>query len=116
MKGLPMLRPPIRYILLLALFLAASGISAQERKKDFTIEEVLRGFSSRGVRGFQWIERGKAYSCLEADTAQARNLAGRVGETNGVEPVAHCEDRGGRPIRVARPDPASPGRIGSLAP
>src|SRR5437867_879646 len=42
-----------------------------ERSKAFTIDDIFVGgkFSGRGIRGFQWIEHGKAYSYLETDTA-----------------------------------------------
>src|ERR1041384_7098794 len=45
--------------------------TAGERSKAFTIDDIFVGgkFSGRGVRGFQWIEHGKAYSYLETDTA-----------------------------------------------
>jgi dipeptidyl-peptidase-4 len=65
-------------LLLVALAIAVTCGAAQGSKssspgktKEFTIEDVfVKGkFSPKGIRGFQWIEDGKAFSYLETDTA-----------------------------------------------
>jgi dipeptidyl-peptidase-4 len=68
-----MSRRAARHLLLplLALLAAAAIAGAQERTKELTLDDLGK-FSGRGVRGFQWIEGGKAYSCLESDTARKK--------------------------------------------
>lgn len=53
------------------LFAFVAVAFAQERTKEFTVEDIFgtSKFLSKSIRGFQWIEGGKAYSYLETDTA-----------------------------------------------
>ncbi len=48
-----------------------SGRTVPERTKEFTIDDIfVKGkFTTKGIRGFQWIDHGKAYSSLETDTS-----------------------------------------------
>lgn len=73
-----------RYLVLAASLVAIPRGRAQEAKaplaerpKNLTIEDIfVKGkFSQKSIRGFQWIENGKAYSYLETDTsAKQTNL------------------------------------------
>lgn len=70
MKTLRYVFPVRRSIVLVLLLLIAGGVLAQQRTKEFTLEDIFSSstFSSRGVRGFQWIDGGKSYSYLETDS------------------------------------------------
>src|SRR5438445_11307459 len=48
-----------------------AGRTIPERTKAFTIDDIFVAgkFNTKGIRGFQWIDNGKAYSYLETDTA-----------------------------------------------
>src|SRR5713226_2390085 len=56
---------------ILIVLLVLVGI-AQERTKEFTLEDIYNSskFMSKGIRGFQWIKGGRAYSYLETDTSR----------------------------------------------
>ena len=56
------------FTICLLLFVA----QAQQRSKEFTIEDIYNStkFTGKSIRGFQWIEKGKAYSYLETDTSK----------------------------------------------
>src|SRR6266702_8877358 len=59
-------------ICLLMLFVIGR---AQQKTKEFTIDDIYVSgkFTSAGIRGFTWIEHGKAYSYLLADTAKKQS-------------------------------------------
>lgn len=57
---------------LVSTFFLSLTIQAGESKKEFTIGDIVNGgkFSSRGIRGLQWIDHGNAYSYIETDTVK----------------------------------------------
>ena len=57
-------------ITLLVLFTPAPPAHAQERTKEFTVEDIYasRKFSSDRFRSMRWIEKGRASSYLETDS------------------------------------------------
>src|SRR5208283_2329558 len=59
------------YFLISVCFFVQTS-QATQAKKEFTIEDIVNGgkFFNRGIRGFQWIDHGNAYSFLESDTAK----------------------------------------------
>jgi dipeptidyl-peptidase 4 len=70
MSNIKLRTPCIFWLLLVTLVCLHVGV-AQQRSKEFTLEDIFSGkFSSKSVRGFQWIEGGEAYSYLETDTAK----------------------------------------------
>ena len=60
--------------LAVALCLLHLDAEAQQRTKEFTIDDIFLGgkFASKSIRGFRWIQQGKAYSYLETDTSKKR--------------------------------------------
>src|SRR5690349_12315322 len=70
---------PVAAALAALLLLVSAPLAAQappqessRGTKEFTLEDAASGgrFGSRGIRGFQWIEEGKAWSYLETDTVK----------------------------------------------
>ncbi len=59
-----------RCALLSLTILLALRLGAQERTKEFTVDDIYasRTFSSQGYRSIRWIEGGKASSYLETDS------------------------------------------------
>jgi hypothetical protein len=83
-------------VLLIPILAALSPARTQESKvtapgqlKQFTVDEIfVRGkFSPRGIRGFQWIENGKAYSYLETDTATKQTSLWKYDVASGKKTV-----------------------------
>jgi dipeptidyl-peptidase-4 len=74
---------------LLILLLSALALQAQERFKEFTVDDIWTSgkFTGRGIRGFQWIEGGKAYSYLETDTARKQTDLWRCDVASGKKRV-----------------------------
>ena len=69
---------------LLTVLVFASPL-AQERTKELTIDDIFGSskFFSRGIRGFQWIKEGAAYSYLETDTAKKQTDVWTVDVASG---------------------------------
>lgn len=65
--------------------LAVSTIHAQQKIKEFTLEDLFTGnkFAGKAIRGFRWIEGGKAYSYLEVDTATKKSDIWRYDVASG---------------------------------
>ena len=59
------------FLMVTLLLLLQTG-DAQQRTKEFTIEDTYAStkFAGKGIRGLQWINGGKAYSYLETDTSK----------------------------------------------
>ena len=60
----------LRCLILITLFCTAVA-PARQKTKELTIDDVfLSGkFTPRGIRGFQWMNKGQTYSFLETDTS-----------------------------------------------
>ena len=101
-----------RLLITLAVMIACgrgqeSKSSPPQKTKDFTIEDVfVKGkFSPKGIRGFQWIEKGKAYSYLETDTSAKQTDIWRADVGSGkktklVDAGALVLKKGDKPFSV----------------
>ena len=59
---------------------------AQERTKEFTLEDLFVGskFSGKGISGFRWYDGGKSFTYLETDTSSQLNDIWKCDVSSGV--------------------------------
>lgn len=89
------------------LLLAATGIQAQERTKNFTIEELFTGtkFFQRGIRAFQWYEGGRSYTTMETDSSTRLSSIWKTDVATGkksllIDGAALVTEKGGTPLSI----------------
>ncbi|MBI1804626.1 MAG: S9 family peptidase [Ignavibacteriae bacterium] len=59
------------YVFILCIVSMRCVVSAQERNKEFTLEDIFTSskFNGKEINGFQWYDGGKSFTYIEMDTA-----------------------------------------------